>query len=281
LQATPAFPQAGKNSDKASKMTDTATSTAKSFLDQVPIDSANPTPRYIQLANWIRNLILEGSWKGGDALPSERSIVAATSLSRVTVRKAIELLVREGLLQQRHGSGTYVNDEDDRIEQSLNVLTGFSEDMLSLGHVPSAKWIEREVANPSSTETMMLGLSPGEKVLRLHRLRLADGEPLAVEMAVVPANLFPDAEQIGDSLYVALTTANMLPEKALQRMHACRLPAFEAGLLESEVGDPALYIERVSRLKSGRTIEFTSSYYRGDRYDFVVELTLPSRNRDA
>lgn len=262
-------------------MTDTSVNIANIFLDQVPIDDKNPTPRYIQLANWIRTLIMDGSWKAGDALPSERSIVAATNLSRVTIRKALELLVREGLLQQRHGSGTYVNDEGDRIEQSLGVLTGFSEDMVSLGHVPSVKWIERIVAMPSSTETMMLGLSPGEKVLRLHRLRLADGEPLAVEMAVVPASLFPSVEQMGDSLYEALYAADMLPEKALQRMHACRLPAFEAELLGSDEDDPALYIERISRLKSGRTIEFTRSYYRGDRYDFVVELTLPPRGGDA
>ncbi len=247
------------------------------FQGSAPIDETNPTPRYIQLANRIRQLIQEGSWKAGDALPSERTIVAATSLSRVTIRKALELLVSEGLLSQRRGSGTYVNHEGDRIEQSLGMLTGFSEDMNSLGHVPSVRWLEKTVAMPSSTETMMLGLSPGERVLRLHRLRLADGEPLAVEMAVVPAHLVPDFERMGDSLYEALAARNLLPEKALQRMHACRLPAFEAELLKCPEGEPALYIERLSRLESGRTIEFTRSFYRGDRYDFVGELTLPPR----
>ena len=253
-------------------------SIAKMLHDRDLIDESNPTPRYIQLANKIRTLILDGCWKAGEALPSERSIVAATNLSRVTIRKALERLVQEGLLRQRHGSGTYVNDERERIEQSLAVLTGFSEDMVSLGHVPSVRWIERAIVMPSSTETMMLGLSPGEKVLRLHRLRLADGEPLAVEMAVMPASLFPQVTQIGDSLYEALAVIDMLPEKALQRMHACRLPAFEAELLGCDEDEPALYIERMSRLKSGRTIEFTRSYYRGDRYDFVAELTLPNRS---
>lgn len=247
----------------------------KMFQDQSPIDENNPTPRYIQLANRIRELIRDGSWKAGEALPSERSIVEATSLSRVTIRKALELLVKEGLLQQRHGSGTYVSEESDRIEQSLGTLTGFSEDMHSLGHVPSARWIERSIGNPSMEETMMLGLSPGEQVARLHRLRLADGEPLAVEMAVVPASILPDVERMRESLYKTLEAKNVLPEKALQRMHACRLPAFEAQLLECEEGEPALYIERLSRLESGRAIEFTRSYYRGDRYDFLAELTLP------
>ena len=148
------------------------------FLDQEPIDTSNPTPRYIQLANRLRDMIRSGSLKPGEALPSERSIVTATSLSRVTIRKALELLVREGLLHQRHGSGTYVSEEPGRIEQSLGVLTGFSEDMVSLGHVPSARWLQRSYALPSTQEAMTLGLSPGEKVLRLHRLRLADDLPL-------------------------------------------------------------------------------------------------------
>jgi GntR family transcriptional regulator len=245
------------------------------FLGQEPIDELLPTPRYIQLANWLRNLIRDGNLQAGEALPSERAIVAATNLSRVTIRKALELLVSEGLLSQRHGSGTYVNGEVERIEQSLAMLTGFSEDMVSAGHVPSVQWLSRAYGLPSSTEAMMLGLSPGEQVLKLHRLRMADGTPLAVEMAVVPASLLPSLDQLGDSLYEALSAVGMLPEKALQRMHACHLPEFEAGLLEGETGDPALYIERISRLSTGRTVEFTRSFYKGDRYDFVVELTLP------
>ena len=260
-------------------MSDNAINIARMFEEHGPIDETNPTPRYIQLANRIRKLIQDGSWKVGEALPSERAIVAASNLSRVTIRKALELLAQEGLLRQRHGSGTYINNESERIEQSLGMLTGFSEDMILLGHVPSVRWIEKVVVMPSSAETMMLGLSPGEKVVRLRRLRLADGKPLAVEMAVVPASSVPDIELIGDSLYEALASTGMSPEKALQRMHACRLPAFEAELLDCAEGEPALYIERVSRLSSGRTIEFTRSYYRGDCYDFVVELTLPSHHR--
>lgn len=249
------------------------------FLGQNAVDEQSPTPRYIQLANHLRTLIREGRLKAGEALPSERAIVAATNLSRVTIRKALELLVSEGVLTQRHGSGTYVNGEVERIEQSLARLSGFSEDMVTLGHIPSVKWLSRSYGLPSSIEAMMLGLSPGEQVLRLHRLRLADDQPLAVELAVLPAELLPTLEVLGESLYGALSSMGMLPEKALQRMHACGLPAFEAGLLEAEEGDPALYIERVSRLATGRTIEFTRSYYRGDRYDFVVELTLPKMHR--
>jgi len=247
------------------------------FLNALPIDESNPTPRYIQLASHLRDAIRDSTLKPGDALPPERAIVSATNLSRVTIRKALDVLVREGLLRQRHGSGTYVSDRPERIEQSLGVLTGFSADMTSLGHVPSVKWLQRAYAMPTPTEAMMLGLSPGEQVLKLHRLRLADGQPLAVELAVVPANLLPNLETLGNSLYEALSDVGALPEKALQRMRASRLPAFEAELLGAEEGETVLYIERLSRLASGRPVEFTRSYYRGDKYDFVVELTLPKK----
>ena len=80
--------------------------------------------------------------------------------------------------------------------------------------------------------------------------------------------------------HVPYVAAGALPEKALQRMHACRLPAFEAELLGGKEGETALYIERLSRTGSGRTVEFTRSYYKGDRYDFVVELTLPRPQMD-
>lgn len=243
------------------------------LLGTAPIDEGNPTPRYMQLANHLRMLINAGSLKSGEALPSERAIVAATNLSRVTIRKALELLVQEGLLQQRHGSGTYVSGGE-RIQQSLSMLTGFSQDMVSLGHVPRHRWLERGYARASSDEAMALGLAPGESVLRLHRLRLADDLPLAVELAVVPASLLGSIEEVGESLYASLRAAGACPEKALQRMRACALPAFEAGLLDAREGDTALFIERISRLASGRAVEFTRSYYRGDRYDFVAELTL-------
>ncbi len=245
------------------------------FRDWLRQHEDDPTPLYIQLANGLRSLIQDGKLKVGEALPSERSIAEMTSLSRVTIRKGIELLVREGLLRQRRGSGTYVTGAVERIEQPLARLTSFSEDMISYGRRPSVRWIAREYARPSAREAMALGLSPGEDVVRLHRIRLADDLPLAVELAVVPAKYIPSLDQLGDSLYEALARANAHPDKALQRMHACALPPFEAQLLEADAGEPALHIERISRTKAGTAVEFTRSYYKGDRFDFVVELTLP------
>lgn len=234
----------------------------------------DPTPLYMQLANALRRLVEEGRLAPGAALPSERVMAEAAALSRVTVRRGIDLLAREGLVQQRRGSGTYVRMAAERIEQPLASITSFSEDMISYGRRPSTRWLARDYANPSAREALTLGLSPGERVARLHRIRLADGLPLAVELAVVPAVLLGSLERLGESLYETLALAGARPHKALQRMHACALPEAEAEMLAAETGEPALYIERVSRTEQGAVVEFTRSYYKGDRFDFVAELNL-------
>lgn len=235
-----------------------------------------PTPRYLRLAKLLRDWVHEGRLVDGDAVPSERALARMTSLSRVTVRRALAQLADEGMLEPRHGSGTFVSDPR-AIEQPLRALTGFNEDMLSHGRRPTSRWLERALVTPTAEEAMTLGLSPGDRIARLHRLRLADGEPLAVELAVVPAELLPTSlDAVGHSLYAAMSLRGSVPEKALQRMRACRLPAFEAEAMGVEPGEPALYIERVSRVASGRVVEFTRSHYRGDRYDFVAELTIPT-----
>ncbi|EKF18691.1 GntR family transcriptional regulator [Nitratireductor pacificus] len=239
----------------------------------------NPTPLYMQVAGVLRTLIETGRLVPGEALPSERTIAETTALSRVTVRRGIDLLVREGVVRQRRGSGTYVSTPVERFEQPLAAITSFSEDMISYGRQPATRWLAREFASPSAREAMTLGLSPGDRVARLHRLRLADDLPLAVELAIVPARLFSSLETLGDSLYEALAAAGARPHKALQRMHACALPEFEAALLKAEPGEPALYLERVSRTGDGAIVEFTRSHYKGDRFDFVAELNLePSQN---
>jgi GntR family transcriptional regulator len=143
---------------------------------------------------------------------------------------------------------------------------------------PSVRWLLKTVAPPTPEEAMVLGLSTGERVIRLRRLRLADDQPMALEQAVVPARLLPNPEAIGSSLYVALDKAGVRPVRALQRLSAERLDAEDAEVLGVAPGAPALHIERISYLKDGRPVEFTKSHYRGDAYDFVVELTTEQLN---
>lgn len=247
---------------------------AHAVFDRSRFDTSGPTPLYLRLRKLVRDAVTAGQLLEADALPGERELADMLGVSRVTVRKAIEGLVDDGVLVQRRGSGTYVAPRQSRIEQPLSRLTSFTQDMQSRGLDTDATWLDRSVSLPSPEEAMVLALSPGEQVSRFHRLRRAGGTPLALELAVVPRKFLPDPSEVDASLYTALGQRGVRPVRALQRLQATALQAFEAGLLGLPEGSPALFIQRVSYLPDGRVVEFTRSHYRGDTYDFVAELTV-------
>ena len=235
-------------------------------------------PLYLRLKTLIQGAIQDGSLSANDALPSEREISSMLEISRVTVRKALAELVDVGVLTQKRGSGTFVTGGQQRVEQRLSRLTSFTEDMLARGLTPSVKWLQKAVAAPTPEEAMVLGLSTGERGSRLRRLRLANDTPMPLEQAVLPTRLFATPEAIDRSLYSALEAAGMRPVRALQRLSAESLNAEDAAILSVAAGSPALYIERISYLADGRPVEFTKCHYRGDAYDFVVELTMAAKS---
>ena len=239
---------------------------------------ARRAPAYQHLRRTLQHAVENGELKPGQALPGERELGKLLDLSRVTVRKALAELVEDGVLTQKRGSGTFVTEGSQRVEQRRSRLTSFTEDMLARGLTPSVKWLQKIVAAPSPEEAMVLGLSTGERVVRLRRLRLANDKPMALEQAVVPTRLFAAPEAIGNSLYSALESAGVRPVRALQRLSAESLNAEDAAILSVTTGSPALYIERISYLADGRPVEFTKCHYRGDAYDFVVELTMGGKS---
>ncbi len=238
-------------------------------------------PLYLQLQRWIEDAIKRGAIYPGDALPSERDLALRANVSRVTVRKALQELVRNNVLVQRHGSGTFVAAQTPRVEQSLSQLTSFSQDMARRGMSVRAEWLDRGIYTASPEETVALGLTPTEKVARVDRLRLTGDMPLAVERASLSASILPNPQGVGESLYKYLDSFNMHPVRAIQRIRAVNIAESDAHLLRVPSGSAGLYIERISYLSSGRVIEFTRSVYRGDTYDFVAELRLGDANIGA
>jgi len=234
----------------------------------------NGGPLYLQLKRWIEDAVHRGAVRPGDALPSERDLAARVEMSRVTVRKAVQHLVREGILVQRHGSGTYVAPQPHRVEQSLAQLTSFTQDMARRGTVVHSVWLDRGLYTPSPEEMVALGLSSSDAVARLARLRLAGEIPMAIERATLSARTLPDPERVGTSLYQHLEKSGNQPVRAIQRIRAVSVAAADASLLRVPPGVASLHIERTSYLASGRVVEFTRSIYRGDAYDFVAELRL-------
>jgi len=238
------------------------------LLKSLDPDSAQPL--YQQLQRALRDAIQSGKLSPDDALPSERQLAAELGISRITVRKAIDGLADEGLLVRRQGSGNFVGA---RIEKNFAKLTSFSEDMRARGRVPSSQWLKKTDGQVTPEEAMRLALSPGAKVYRLHRLRFADDEPMALEYCTVSAHALPSLDDVDLSLYDALERAGNRPVRALQRLRALLLDDEKARLLEAKPGDAGLLVERVGYLRDGRAIELSHSYYRGDTYDFVAELS--------
>lgn len=245
-------------------------------------DGGASGPLYLQLQRHIAAALAAGELTPGDCLPAERDMAQMTGLSRVTVRKAIQELVATGQLVQRRGSGTYVAQKVERLEQALSLLTSFTEDMARRGRSVETRWISRRIDAPAPEEVMALGLGAGDRVTRLERVRCSDGVPLAIERATLSTNLLPDPEAVQSSLYAVLQTRGLRPTRAVQRISATSIDARDSALLGVAVGAPGLKIERISYLPSGQVVEFTRSLYRGDAYDFAVELKLaPDDERQA
>ncbi len=233
---------------------------------------ANGGPRYLQLSRFLARAINDGVLEPGASLPSEREMAYIAQLSRVTIRKAVEVLVNDNLVVQRRGSGTFVAPRVQKLEHSLSRLTSFTEDMQRRGKSSSSEILASGFFSPSPEEIIALGLRSGEMVARIERLRRADGVPLALERSSLPSEILPHPEKVTTSLYDALEQLNTRPIRAIQRISATKLTAEQAERLELDQNDAVLKIDRTGYNASGRVIEFTSGIYRGDAYDFVAEL---------
>ncbi len=231
-------------------------------------------PRYQQLVRHLGAAIRQGVLAPDTQLPPERALTELAEVSRVTIRRAIRALADEGLVEQRHGSGTFVCHASPRLEQSLSSLISFSENLRLRGQTPSSVVLDRGLYMPTRDEFMILGLSPSARVARIKRLRSADGTPLAIESSTLPADILPDPTQVKTSLYDLLRAGGRAPVRAIQRVTACNLDAEDADRLGMAAGEAVLNIQRTAYLPHGRAIELTTGLYRSDLYDFVSELTL-------
>ena len=235
---------------------------------------ADAGPRYVQLRQRLSDGVTKGILPPGSPLPPEREIASITDFSRVTVRKAIQSLAEDGTIVQKQGSGSFVSSKPDRIEQKLSRLTSFSEDMARRGMVATSRWLGRGLYMPSPDEMTSLGLAAEDSVARITRLRLADGDPIAIERASLPTDILENPLLVEVSLYEVLERTGHRPVRALQKISAVNIEPADAELLAVSPGDAGLRIERTSYLASGRVAEFTQSLYRGDAYNFVAELRL-------
>jgi GntR family transcriptional regulator len=227
------------------------------------------TPLYLQIAKNIRSYISDNTVEAGEALPSERDLCLMTGTSRVTVRKALDKLVADKIVERKQGAGTFVLPQVTHLSSSL---TGFTGNAQNFGHDTESIWIMKAYGTPTAEEADILKIPQTEKVVRLGRVRLADGQPLAIEHALIPAHLLPEISEISESLYQALERKGYRPVKGTQKVKASLANPTEAGLLSIEENSAVLRIERRSTLQDGTPVELTRSTYRGDRYDVMMNL---------
>ena len=233
------------------------------------LDEDHSLPLYQQLQRGLRRAIETKLLAPEDALPPERDLAEEFSVSRITVRKALDGLVSEGLLTRRQGSGTFVAS---RVEKSFSKLSSFTEDMTARGRTPRSVWLRKSQGTVSPEEAMATGFAPGTPVYRFNRLRYADDTPMSLEFCTIPTFCLPSVEAVQLSLYDALDKAGHRPQRALQRLRAVLLTAAQTELLPGKEGDAGLLVERRGFLADGRIVEFSQSFYCGDTYDFVAEL---------
>lgn len=237
------------------------------------LDKESPVPMYVQIEEHLKRSIKQGEFEVGMAIPSERELTEMFDVSRMTVRQSITNLVTMGMLYREKGRGTFVATQ--KVEQPLNGLTSFTEDMLSRGMEPSAKLISFKRVVAEADIAKALQLVKGEQVFVVKRIRYADQKPMAIERSYLPVKIVPelDLDIVEGSLYSFIEHQKKLKiSYALQSMEATLVNKEDAEFLHIGVPAAVIVIERVSFLTDEMPFEIVRSTYRADRYKFISEI---------
>jgi DNA-binding GntR family transcriptional regulator len=236
-------------------------------------------PRYYEIEQALRARIAD--LKPDSPLPSDAMLCEEFGVSRMTARNAVQRLVQEGIVYRVPGRGTFVAEPP--VHRQAGNLLSFTEEMRRRGRVPSSRLLGRDVREPGPAEASRLQLAPGEAVIALRRLRVADDEPVAIEEAVFPAARIAALLQAADlehaSLHDTLVNGGHIPTMGRARLGAEAAGPDDASLLGVREGSPLLVEKRVIHDQDGRPLELCESRYAADRYgldvQFDVELPTP------
>lgn len=232
-------------------------------------------PKYYTLKRHL--LELTRTMPAGSPVPPERTLAQEFDTSRTTVRQALQELVIEGRLERIQGKGTFVAKP--KVAQALQ-LTSYTEDMRAQGLKPASQLLDVGYITADDRLAGLLDMKPRGRVLRVERLRLASGEPMAIETTHLSAKRFPalrrSLSKYG-SLYTALAEVyDVRLGEAEETIETALATPREAGLLGTDTGLPMLMLSRHSVDTTGEPVEWVRSIYRGDRYKFVARLRRPN-----
>jgi GntR family transcriptional regulator len=242
-------------------------------MNRPGLNRQSSVPLYRQLANILEREIRSGARQPGTKLPSEKSLTRDFGVSRHVVRSALAEIAKSGLIDQHHGSGSYVSPQ--KIAKPIAALTSYRASMIAFGLEPDLRIIANEIVPASAEVAGQLGIEPGAPVIRLERLACINLEPASILEAVLPQTMFPDLLDFDfseQSLYAAL--------KERYGVHVTRSEAYieavtaserEATIMETKAGAVLLVLEGVSYDQHDRPVEYSRVAHRNDRFKFYIE----------
>jgi len=248
---------------------------SKPALPYSSVDPHSPVPLYYQIYLDLRQMIQGGIIPPGGMLPPEMDICRAYNVGRQTVRQAIARLVDEDMVERFAGRGTYVRERA-RYTQFL-LDRSFSQQMLDLGRTPHSRVIRVETGRVESRDIPALQAYKEAPCVTIERLRLGDDEPICHQTSLVLTERCPGIEQqdfANQSLYEILSTHYRLNITRIDHVvRAVAADEYRAGLLGIPAGAALLFVGTSTYTDDDHIIEYSTSYYRADRYEYRTTQT--------
>lgn len=242
---------------------------------RLSIDRTSPIPLHVQVKQVLKEQIQRGNWKPGDLVPPELELCQKLRVSRTTVRQGLAGLAIEGLVVRERGRGTFVAPPK-LTERAVERLSGFYEDMVTLGYPPVSQVLKQEVTPAEEHVAARLNLKPGARVVEIERLRFVQEEPVVLTTTYLPHELCPGLENADlshRSLYEYLATEHgHTLARGRRTIEAVAADVRQARMLRTRRGAPLILIQSVSLLANGTPLEYYLALHRGDRSRFEVEL---------
>lgn len=227
-------------------------------------------PLGVRLVMAMTSAIEERILSPGVPLPPEREFAAGLGISRSTLRQSLEQLAKDGYVATRPGAGTFIAH---RILKPVTRLTGFTDDMLSRGLKPSSRILEcRRMPVPPDV-SFRTGLPLGTEVMLLARLRQIGDDVMGYDRSIFPVHAVGSDYDGGGSLYARMDAQGGRPRRIMQSLKAVEVPEEVAPLLGIRPGAAVLAIHRIGYGAQGNALEDALSWYRGDRYEYIAEIT--------
>jgi GntR family transcriptional regulator len=236
-------------------------------------EPAKSTSLYLQVKDTMIKRIQEKEWAPYSMIPTENELMIEFNVSRTTIRQAVSILVQEGILEKKQGKGTIVKPQV--FVGSLGKLKGFAEEALENGIIPSSKLLFVKTSRDFSKEKSLLDVPMEDEIVVIERLRLANQTPVAIERTCWPYSigkmlLYQDLDVA--NFYDILEEQNIILKTANEKIKAINATLLEADLLGIRGGQALLQMERLSFGQENKPIEYTTTKFCSDKYQYFIEL---------